>query len=104
MNWDTKQKKQLVEAVLSLKTAKEAQSFLRDLLTPQEIEEFAKRLEAADLLSAKTSYVTIEKLTGLSSTTIARVSKFLNGPENGYKTVLARIHHHTSPPMRSGLS
>ncbi|KXK08798.1 MAG: Trp repressor protein [Microgenomates bacterium OLB22] len=104
MNWDSEQKKLLVEAVLSLKTAKEAQSFCRDLLTPQEIEEFAKRLEAAALLSAKTSYLTIEKRTGLSSTTIARVSKFLNGPENGYRTVLKRIHHHTSPPMRSGLS
>lgn len=96
MNWTSEEKKQLVKAVLALETSDEVQRFLRDLLTPAEIEEFAKRLEAARLLSKKTPYIDIVKKTGLSSTTVARVSKFLNGNQNGYTSVLTKLHHTSS--------
>ncbi len=104
MNWNAKSKQRFLQAILSLETESEAKNFLRDLLTPQEIEEFSKRLEAAELLSSKTSYITIEKRTGLSSTTIARVSKYLNGSANGYKAILSKLHHNNSSPMRRELS
>ena len=105
--WDTKQSKQLVAGILELKTANEAKRFLRDLLTPLEIKEFANRFEAARLLSRDVQYNAISELTGLSSATIARIQKWLNGSLGGYRLVLARLsgsHHHNSSQLRKGLS
>jgi uncharacterized protein YerC len=68
-------------------------------MTESEIEEFAKRLTAAIMLSDNVPYSAIEKATGLSSTTVARVSKWLGGTEGGYRTVIARVHH-TNPSRR----
>jgi uncharacterized protein YerC len=45
MNWETKENKRLLQAVLALETPDEAKRFLRDLMTEGEIEEFAKRLK-----------------------------------------------------------
>lgn len=98
MDWNTDMNKALVRAFLALKTPEEARRFLRDLMTENEIEEFGKRLCAAQMLSRSVPYSTIEKQTGLSSTTIARVSKWLNGNLGGYKTVISRTHH-TSPSL-----
>jgi len=94
MNWRLPENKRLVESILALKNEDEAESFLRDLMTEGEIEEFAKRLKAAEMLSLNIPYSTIEKETGLSSTTIARVSKWLNSGQGGYKKIIDRVHHH----------
>ena len=104
MDWNNKENKQLIRAILSLKTSDEAKRFLRDLMTEKEIVEFTKRLQTAEMLTAKTPYSVIEKKTGLSSTTVARVSKWLNGKEGGYKTIISRLHHHNSIQSRRGLS
>lgn len=104
MNWKNSDNQQLIAAILDLKNKKEAQSFLRDLMTIKEIDEFAKRLKAATMLLEKIPYSIIEKETGLSSTTIARVSKWLNGKQAGYKTIITRLHHHDSIQIRKGLS
>jgi len=93
ISWNTKENKQLIEAFLVLKNKDDARRFLRDLMTEKEIKEFSNRLEAANLLTANTSYTLIVKKTGLSSTTIARISKWLNGPLDGYRLVLNRLHH-----------
>ena len=68
------------------------------------IKEFAKRLKAAEMLTDKIPYSIIEKETGLSSTTVARVAKWLNGKGGGYKTIINRLHHHNSIQSRRGLS
>jgi TrpR-related protein YerC/YecD len=47
--------------------------FLRDLLSEKEILEFSRRFEVAKMLQNKVSYTDIEKKTGMSSTTIARI-------------------------------
>jgi len=104
MDWNNKENKKLVEMVLSLKTANEARRFLRDLLTENEIKEFANRIKVAEMLSKGVQYSAIEEETGLSSRTIARVSKFLKGKEMGYKTVINNLHHHTSPKTKRGSS
>jgi TrpR-related protein YerC/YecD len=98
IDWDIKENKQLVEAFLSLKNQGEMERFLRDLMTEGEIREFASRLEAARLLSRDMQYKGIIEKTGLSSTTIARIAKWLKGPEGGYRLTLARIcnHHRNS--------
>ncbi|OGI83985.1 hypothetical protein A2997_00865 [Candidatus Nomurabacteria bacterium RIFCSPLOWO2_01_FULL_36_10b] len=96
MNWNSKENKQFIQAILALKTSDEAKAFLRDLMTEGEINEFGKRLKVAEMLTAKIPYYVIEQKTGLSSTTVARVSKWLGGKGGGYKTIIDRLHHHTS--------
>ncbi len=106
INWSTKENKQLIQAILSLESTSEAQAFLRDLLTVGEIEEFAKRLEAASMLSQNVQYAAIVEKTGLSSTTVARISKWLKGSLGGYRLILDRInsnHHHNPSKLRKGL-
>src|SRR3989338_5941273 len=103
MDWRKPFNKALVEAVLSLRTRDEAERFLRDLLTEEEIEEFALRFQTAELLSANVPYSQIQKKTGLSSTTIARVSKWLRGDLGGYRLIIDRLHHHASHSRGRGL-
>ena len=99
MNWNNKNADQLFEAILQLETKAEARRFFRDLLTEEELVEFGNRWLTARLLSKGVSYVKIAAQTHLSSTTIARVSKWLRNGMNGYTLVLNRIsHHHNSFP------
>ncbi|MBI2888405.1 MAG: DNA-binding transcriptional regulator [Candidatus Liptonbacteria bacterium] len=91
MDWKPADKQRLVRAILALQTEEETANFLRDLLTKNEIGELARRLTAAEMLSRKESYAAVEKATGLSSTTVARVAKWLKGKEGGYRTILARL-------------
>jgi TrpR-related protein YerC/YecD len=95
MNWEMKEMKDLVRAFILLRNEEEVRLFLRDLMTEGEIVDFSKRLQTASLLSAGASYPVIQKETGFSTTTIARVSKWLQTGGGGYKTILARLHHHT---------
>ncbi len=109
VNWNIKTNRQLIGAVLALKNADETKRFLRDLLTEGEITEFACRLEAARLLSKDVQYNAIVERTGLSSTTIARISKWLKGSFGGYRLILARlsktsVHHHNPTKLGKGLS
>lgn len=101
MNWQVSEIQQLVKAIMTLETQDETKRFLRDLLTEGEIVEFAKRLQTAELLERKVSYAVIEQTTGFSSTTVARVSKWLNNGTGGYKAVLAKLHHHAHAHARS---
>ncbi len=98
MDWKTKENERLIQAFLTLKTDDEAKRFLRDLLTEKEIEEFANRLRAAEMLAAKKSYLAIGEATGLSSTTIARVAKWLYGKEGGYKLVFKKLEEGITNP------
>ena len=103
-NWNNKQSRDLFEVILKLKNLGEAEKFFRDLLTFEEIIEFGKRWQTAKMLDKKVSYEEIEKKTGLSSRTIARISKWLNGGVGGYKLMLKKINHHNNlSPVRRGL-
>ena len=104
MNWNSAENKQLIKAILTLETPSEAKAFLRDLMTEGEINEFGKRLKTAEMLNQKKLYIDIEKETGFSSTTVARVSKWLNYGEGGYKSMLAKLHHHNPAKLGKGLS
>lgn len=88
--WDSKEVEALLAAVLELRNAAEARRFFRDLLTEAELKEFANRWEAARLLAQGVSYVEIEKRTGMSSTTIARIQKWLKKGMGGYRLILGR--------------
>ncbi len=103
MDWNNKENKILIQAILALKTPDEANRFLRDLMTEGEIEEFSKRLQVAELLTQNVPYSVIEEKTGLSSTTVARVSKWLKGKGGGYRSVINKLHHHNSIQVGRGL-
>ena len=81
----------LAAALCALRTPEEARALLADLCTPRELADLAQRLEVARLLAGGRSYVDVSRATGASSTTVSRVSKCLNGPEGGYRTVLGRL-------------
>lgn len=80
----------LLRAIVKLKNIGEARKFLRDLLTEKEIIEFSNRWRAVRMLNDKISYKKIEKETGLSSRTIARISKWLKDGKGGYRMMLKR--------------
>jgi len=86
--WENKNTDELIEVLFLLPNTREAKSFLRDLLTEKEIIEFGNRWKAVRMLDEKVPYVAIEKETGLSSTTIARISKWLKQGMGGYKKTL----------------
>lgn len=74
--------------------------FIRDLLSEKEILEFSRRFEVAKMLEEKMSYSKIEEKTNMSSTTIARISKYLNGDNFWYKKAISLLKsasdkHHT---------
>jgi len=87
-----KRNEELFEAFTTLKNKDEIKRFMIDLCTPGEINSFAERLAIAKLLNEdKLSYRDIAKETESSTTTVARVARFLNQePYQGYKTVLER--------------
>lgn len=64
-------------------------ALLMDLCTIREITEMSQRLEVARLLAKKVSYADIQKTTGVSTTTISRVSKCLNYGSGGYVRAVA---------------
>lgn len=86
------------EALLCLKTSEEAERFLRDLLTPGEIKTLSERWRVACLLDeGGHSYREISEMTGASTTTVTRVSRFLSQePHQGYRLILDRLKEQSS--------
>ena len=101
MKKDVASTEDLYQAILSLKDLEEAQAFFRDLLTEEEIQECSKRWLVARMLDQKVPYTVIQEKTGLSSTTVARISRWLKNSKDGYRLALDRnpstVMHHTSP-------
>lgn len=80
----------LYTAVLELKTVEECKRFFADLCTPTEIAGFCDRWQVVQLLAKDTPYRQIAAKTGISTTTISRVARFLHDGYDGYKTILKR--------------
>ena len=103
--WNNPTTDNLLRATLALKNLKEARQFFRDLLTEPELLEFGRRWQAAQMLNDRVPYSKIVAKTGLSSTTVARISKWLKRGMGGYKLMLARLaNHHTNPSFEKRLS
>lgn len=83
----------LFSAFAKLKTKAEFARFLTDLATPAELEAFAERWRIARLLDeGGHSYRDIAAATSASTTTVARVARFLREEDNrGYRLVLDRL-------------
>lgn len=83
----------LCRALLSARGEKEMARLLADLCTPAEIRTMAERWHVARLLdSTDLSYRDIHEATGVSTTTIVRVARFLRQERHqGYRTAIDRI-------------
>ena len=84
---------ELAAALVLLRTSDEARAVLADLCTPAEIRTIAERWHVARLLDAgELTYREIHEATGVSTTTIVRVSRFLRQEDNGgYRVLLDRV-------------
>ena len=83
----------LADALLLLRSPAEARALLTDLCTPAEIRTIAERWHVARLLDAgELTYREIHEQTGVSTTTIVRVARFLKQEDNGgYRVLLDRL-------------
>lgn len=82
---------ELVKAMLKLRTSEEIELFLSDILSPKEIQNISNRWHAVTLLSSKNNYLDIQKQTGLSSATVAKMSTSLKYGSGMLKTILERL-------------
>lgn len=89
--YPTREMKELFDAILTLKSEKEAANFFRDLLTLPEITEFANRWQIVKRLVAGESYLSIAKKLKVSTTTVTRVAQWLNNGMGGYKAIAGRF-------------
>ena len=89
--WINRDTDSLFQVVLELKNLTEARKFFRDLLTEKELLEFAQRWKVAKMLFAGKAYVDIERKTGMSSTTIARIHRWLKSGMGGYKLMIKKV-------------
>ncbi len=82
----------LADALVQLDDQDSARAFLADLCTPAEIHSLAERWQVARLLdSGALTYREIHDATGVSTTTIVRVARFLRQESNsGYRLLLDR--------------
>lgn len=87
-----KRRRELAEGLSSVNSVAEMERFLVDLCTPAELRALAERWHVARLLdTTQLSYREINAQTGVSTTTIGRVARFLNEePHQGYRAVLDR--------------
>jgi TrpR-related protein YerC/YecD len=81
----------LYAALAKVRSADEAAMLLRDILTYEEIEEAARRLEVARLLARKQTFREISSRTKMSSATIARIGWWLHHGTGGYRLALERL-------------
>lgn len=78
------------KALAAINNSQEAAQFLKDLLSEQEAEMLAKRLEIARFLLIGKTYGEIQKELKVSHGTIARVSAWLATSGEGYRLVIRR--------------
>lgn len=77
-------------ALARLDTPEDVKAFLIDLCTPAELRALSERWHVAQILDeGEKSYRDIQAETGVSTTTIGRVARFLRDePHGGYRAAL----------------
>lgn len=84
---------ELAAALLTPRDKEEMGKLLSDLCTPAEIQTLAERWHVARLVDGSdASYREIHDATGVSTTTIVRVARFLRQePHQGYRMAIDRL-------------
>jgi len=81
----------LFQYILSMQTIEECYQLFEDLCTVHEIQAIAQRMEVAEMLDNKCTYVEIAAKTGASTATISRVNRALTYGTDGYKLAIDRV-------------
>ncbi|OGZ67830.1 MAG: hypothetical protein A3C58_01345, partial [Candidatus Staskawiczbacteria bacterium RIFCSPHIGHO2_02_FULL_34_10] len=74
-----------------IKNSREAAQFLKDLLSPQEVEMLAKRIKIAELLLSGWSYKRIIDYLKVGEGKVARISEWLKLTGDGYRLITVRL-------------
>ena len=100
---ETRQKAllELCHAIVIVKKLPEAAKVLGDLLSEQEVDMVAKRLQIAKLLLQQNTYADIRKALKVSQQTIARVNLWLQQGGAGYRMVAGQGKEFKIPDERS---
>ena len=85
--------KNLVNALLTARTAEELRAFLKDLCTPAELQAMADRWAVVEYLQQELPYREIHRITGVSVTTIGRVARYLATGAGGYALAVKRLEN-----------
>ena len=91
-NWKNESTDRLCLYLSQLKTKEDAEAFLEDICTINEILDMSQRLWVAELLCEGENYSSVGQKTKASSTTISRVSKCLSYGAGGYKKMIERVN------------
>ena len=94
MNKKSAHKDYLFKAILSLKNLDECYAFFEDLCTVKELDEMAKRIRVAKLLTENKVYSEILEEPGnltASTATISRVNRCLSYGSGGYGRIIERL-------------
>jgi TrpR-related protein YerC/YecD len=83
----------LVAAMLTLRTPEELRAFLKDLCTPAELQAMADRWAVVEYLQQQLPYREIHRITGVSVTTIGRVARYLATGAGGYALAVKRLEN-----------
>jgi len=81
----------LAKSILKIRNKQEAVNYFKDLFSNKELETLILRLRIAKMLYEGTSYVEIERETGASSATIAKISEAIKYGHEGLSTILERM-------------
>ncbi|MBM4234114.1 MAG: hypothetical protein FJ160_08030, partial [Gammaproteobacteria bacterium] len=74
---EARAERSLYQAILTLRNLEECRSFFRDLCTPAELQAMSDRWAVVEWLERGLPYREIQKITGVSVTTIARVARYV---------------------------
>jgi len=81
----------LFEAIKTLNGFEEYRSFFQDILTPAEFQAIKDRWAVATLLYEGYTYREINKISGVSIATVARVTRCISNGPGGYQLALERV-------------
>lgn len=89
---NTQSSNSLYEAFAAIQSKDEAQRFLEDLCTPNELQALIDRWLTVNLIKEGHSYRTINEQTGISVTTVGRVARCVMLGSNGYNLIYERLN------------
>ena len=81
----------LFRCILTMNNHEDCYKLFEDLCTVHEIQAIAQRMQVAEMLDRKCTYIEIAEKTGASTATISRVNRALTYGTDGYKLAIERV-------------
>ncbi len=85
-----KDKKLIIETLRKLKNSKDLGNFIDDLLTEEEILDFAQRIKIGKLILEGKSYDEISEKIGTSTSTVSKIGQILKYGKGGLEKTLSK--------------